>query len=198
MSANRDRRSCADWICADRISLRPVLPALRAGVGHALEAERALVPCRSRFNVSALENNVVYAVDHLRSQPSASASIPWNQPLQFVRHSGARPKAASPESIIPAGGYGFRARRHSASKTRVNALAAVPRNDAWYDSNLGNAVLVALKRSAAAADGQILISGPEVIVNILLPCFAFLSLPGSLSGRRVKLFVLLHLGRQVF
>ena len=31
-------------------------------------------------------------------------------------------------------GYGFRARRHSASQTRVNALLAAPRNDG-YTSN---------------------------------------------------------------
>jgi hypothetical protein len=65
-----------------------------------------------------------------------------------VRHSGARPKAASPESVIPAGGYGFRARRHGASKTRVNALAAAPRNDG-YDSNLRSAVAGAVQIIAA-------------------------------------------------
>jgi hypothetical protein len=56
-----------------------------------------------------------------------------------------RGRRPSPESITPAGGYGFRTRRHSASKTRVNALAAAPRNDGRYDSNFGNSVLALLE-----------------------------------------------------
>jgi hypothetical protein len=40
-----------------------------------------------------------------------------------------RRAAASPESILRSVGYGFRARAHSASKTRVNALMGAPRND---------------------------------------------------------------------
>ena len=40
-----------------------------------------------------------------------------------------RREAANPESILRSSGYGFRVRAHSASETRVNALAGAPRND---------------------------------------------------------------------
>jgi hypothetical protein len=42
----------------------PFSRCCRAGVGYALETESALVPRRSRLNVSAIDNDVVYAVDH--------------------------------------------------------------------------------------------------------------------------------------
>ena len=38
-------------------------------------------------------------------------------------------KRVNPESILRSKGYEFRVRAHSASKTRVNALAGAPRND---------------------------------------------------------------------
>jgi hypothetical protein len=38
-----------------------------------------------------------------------------------------RPEGPEPESITPVCDYGFRARHHSTSKTRVNALMAAPR-----------------------------------------------------------------------
>src|SRR5215471_17055497 len=60
--------------------------------------------------------------------------------IQYVGHSGARPKAASPESITPAGGYGFRARRFAA-----------PRNDGRYHSNLRSDVLVCVFAAFCAA-----------------------------------------------
>jgi hypothetical protein len=40
-----------------------------------------------------------------------------------------RREAANPESMTTDAEYGFRVRAHSASKTRVNALMGVPRND---------------------------------------------------------------------
>jgi hypothetical protein len=43
-----------------------------------------------------------------------------------------RPEGPDPQSITPVCNYGFRVRRHSASKTRVNALMATPRNDSEY------------------------------------------------------------------
>ena len=51
--------------------------------------------------------------------------------IYAVGHSGAPPKVASPESITPARGHGFRARRFAA-----------PRNDAAYDSSFEIALLV--------------------------------------------------------
>src|SRR5215831_8186817 len=60
--------------------------------------------------------------------------------IYAVGHSGAPPKVASPESITPARGRGFRARRFAA-----------PRNDAAYDSNFEIAVLAAATRTADRA-----------------------------------------------
>src|SRR5436853_5400413 len=40
-----------------------------------------------------------------------------------------QPEGLGPESITTNGNYGFRARDHSASQTRVNALLVAPRND---------------------------------------------------------------------
>lgn len=40
-----------------------------------------------------------------------------------------RAESANPESITTAVEYGFRARHHSASQTRVNALMVASRND---------------------------------------------------------------------
>ena len=68
-------------------------------------------------------------------------------------HSGARAKLANPDSITTAAEYGFRVRRHSASKTRVTALMAPSRNDKSrreFIAMLGGAAASALPFGARA------------------------------------------------
>ena len=57
----------------------------------------------------------------------------WDCTLELISPSviPGRPEGTGPESITTDGGYGFRARDHSASQTRVNALLVAPRDDSY-------------------------------------------------------------------